>query len=99
MTPEYVFDIERSRAETLGGFEHLGRRDEQEHGVRVDKAPDEPGARYAVDLRPRPGHPQRSAKSIPSGHPRRGDNDSLGFHPALETAFEDLGAGTRVPQP
>jgi len=43
--------------EALADRDDLGRRHEQEHRVRIDEAPDQPGAGDPIDLRPRAGDP------------------------------------------
>ena len=50
VAPENPFDIEQRGIETLCDRLNLRRRDEEEHGFRIDKAADEPGAGNAVDL-------------------------------------------------
>ena len=61
MAPEHALDVERRRTEALGNGRDLGRRHEQEHGRRIDEAPDQPRAGDAVDLGPRARHPDRAA--------------------------------------
>ena len=57
VAPEHVLDVEGRGVEALADRDHLGRRHEQEHRVRIDEPADQPGAGDAVDLRPRPGDP------------------------------------------
>ena len=61
MAPERVLDIEGRGAEAACHTFDFRWCDEQEHGGRVDKAADEPGAGDAVDLGPRARHPDRAA--------------------------------------
>ena len=86
------------RAEALGDRDHLGRRDEQEHGVRIDEAADQPGAGDAVDLRPRPGHPDGAASRIARGQLCGRHQRQPGGLPGFKAAFERLGRHA-VPQP
>ena len=67
MAPEHVLalDVERrlprSARATPGTSDG---RDEQEHGLRIDEAADEPGAGDAVDLGTRAGHPDGAALPV-----------------------------------
>ena len=67
MAPENPFDIEWRGIETLCDRMHFRRRDKEKDGGRIDKAPDEPRASNAVDLRPRARHPRRAPARIARG--------------------------------
>ena len=64
MAPEHVLDVERRGVEPLRHGRDLGRRHEQEHGSGIDEAADQPRAGDAVDLGPRPRHPDRAAAAV-----------------------------------
>ena len=94
MTPEHVFDIERNGVEALADRDNLGRRHEQKHRVRIDEAPDQPGAGDAVDLRPRAGHPDGAALGVARRQFRCRHQRQFGGLPALEAALERLRPST-----
>ena len=98
------FDVEGRGVEALADRDHLGRRDEQKHRVRIDEAPDQPGAGDAVDLRPRAGDPDGAALRVARRQFRCRHQRQLGRLPALEAALERLGfdverAAARPPCP
>src|SRR3712207_8512016 len=70
-SPEHVrsLDVEGRGAEPPGHGLDLGRGHEQEHGRGIGEAADQPGAGDAVDLRPRPRHPEdRKSTRLNSSH-------------------------------
>ena len=99
MTPEYVLNVEGSGVEALADRDHLRRRHEQEHRVRIDESPDQPGAGDAVDLGPSAGHPDGATLRIAGWQLRGGHQRKLGRFPVLETAFERFGFATGLPNP
>jgi hypothetical protein len=52
-------DVERNSAFALGRCENALCRHVKKARIRIDETADEPGARYAVDLRPFARHPTR----------------------------------------
>ena len=90
MAPEHAVDVEGRGLEALGDGQDFRRRHEQEHGLRIDEAPDEPRAGDAVDLRPRPRHPHRAAALV-AGRQLVGAHEQLAASlPGLEAALQRL---------
>ena len=90
MAPEHVLDVEGRGVESLADRQHLGRRDEQEYGVRIDEAADQPRAGDAVDLRPRAGDPDRAALRVARRQFRAGPA-AVCLLPGFEAAFQSFG--------
>ena len=88
VAPEHALDVEGRRREALGDGLDLGRRDEQEHRVRIDEAADQPRAGDAVDLRPRARHPDRAALAVARRQLVGWHQRQAGVRPGLEAALE-----------
>ena len=65
----------------------------------IEKAADQPGASQAVDLRPRPGDPDRAAALVARRQLGFGNQGLAGSRPGLVAALEDLGRDALLTQP
>src|ERR1700757_5327403 len=99
MAPEHVLDIEGNGVEALADRYDLRRRHEQKYRVRIDEAPDQPGAGDAVDLRPRAGYPDGASLGVARGELRGRHQGELGGLPAFKTALERLGGDADMSEP
>jgi hypothetical protein len=99
VAPEDAVDVERRRREFLHDPGNLRRRHEQEHGIRVDEAADQPGTGDAVDLRAGAGDPDGASLRIARRQFFRGNDGEPGPGPALDAALQRVGRGTRVAEP
>src|SRR4051812_29313572 len=99
MAPEYIFDVERRGVESLADRLHLGRRHEQKHRGRIDEAADQPWAGGAVDLRPRPRHPDGSSAPVARGQLCGGYQREFRGLPALEAALKGFRGYVDVAEP
>jgi len=88
MAPEHVVDVERRRVEALRDRGHLRGRGEEEHGIRIDEAADEPGAGDPIDLWPGSGHSDGAPGFIARRESFGLDQESAGVPPGFEAAFE-----------
>src|SRR6185503_9401611 len=78
---------------------HLGRLNEQDNRMRIDKALDQPRTGDAIDLRPRARDPNRSAFRVAFRKLCRVDQRMAARRPRLEAAFEVLGGDAFVAKP
>ena len=99
MTPEHIVHIKWCSAEPVRDRHHLGGCHEQENGLRVDEAPDQPGAGDAVHLGSRARNPHRAALGVRWRNMVGLDEQTFGGGPGLESAFQRLGLDSGVAQP
>jgi hypothetical protein len=78
---------------------HLGWRYEQEDGLSINEAANQPRAGDAHDLRPCPRYPHGAAIDITRRHFVRWYEQMAIRAPGSKTAFERLGRNTLMPQP
>ena len=95
-TPSMSNGVALNRSATA---EHLGRRHEQEHGVRIDEAADQPRAGDAIDLRARPRHPNGAALRVARRQLVGAHERLTGRSPGLEAAFQRFGRDALMAQP
>ena len=73
--------------------------DEQEHRAGIDEAADQPGTGDAVDLRPRPRHPDGAPLRVARRQPFGRHGRQPGRRPGLDAAFERFGQRPEMAQP
>ena len=99
MAPEHAVNVERCGIEALGHRLYLGRGHEQEDGIGVDEAPDEPGTGDAIDLGPRARHPDRASGRVASRQFTGIDEQAARGAPGFEPAFKRFGLDAFVEKP
>src|SRR4051794_40381503 len=99
MAPVHVLDVERRGIEAFADRHDLGCGNKQEDRGWIDKAPDQPGAGDAIDLRPRSRDPYRSAARVTGGQFRERDGWKFCLLPAHKTTLQTFRGDAAVSQP
>ena len=100
MAPEHAvaLDVEGRGLEPLGHAGHVGWRHEQEQGIGIDEAADQPGAGDPVHLGPRPRDPDGAALRVARRQDGCRHHRQAGRRPARHAAFQGLGGNALMAQ-
>src|ERR1700730_12472334 len=99
VVPKPTPDIEGRRLELFCYSHHFGWCYEQEDGLAIDEAANQPWAGDAYDLRPCPRYPNGAALGIACRDFARWDKQMALRAPGSKTTFERLGHNTLMSQP
>src|SRR3954447_16725441 len=94
----HAFDVERNRTDIVRDVLYLTGIDIVDARLRIDEAPDQPRASYAVDLWAPPRHPQARPLRREALQRGFGDDGQAGFAPGRAAAFEHLRLRTALAQ-
>src|SRR3954462_4614069 len=94
----HAFDVERNRPDIVCDVLYLTGIDIVDARLRIDEAPDQPRANYAVDLRTPPRHPQAWRLRREALQRGFGDDWQAGFAPGFAAAFQHLRLRTALAQ-
>jgi hypothetical protein len=91
MGPEHAVNVERRAAVALGDLLNLRLRHEQDHGVRVDKATDQPRAGDAIDFGACARDPDRPPGGVARGQVVGLHQEAAAVAPGFEAAVQIFG--------